>query len=99
VAVAVDTALVTGGGSILRPRSRDRLRHHQPDLPGRTITALGLVATKNPDGSKGFSLPLIVTVEPGTPYVPFGFRLEGVGGGMLALHRRLTRAAMRAAPS
>ena len=55
------------------------------------------MATKNPDGSKGFSLLLIVTVEFGTPYpLPFGFRLEGVGG-MLALHRTFDEAAMRAA--
>jgi hypothetical protein len=99
VAVAVDTAMVTGGGSIL----------HDPDLGiyfgtisltfrgGTTITALGLVATKNPDGSKGFSLLMIVTVEFGSPYpLPFGFRLEGVGG-MLALHRTFDEAAMRAA--
>jgi len=99
VAVAVDTAMVTGGGSIL----------HDPDLGiyfgtisltfrgGTTITALGLVATKNPDGSKGFSLLLIVTVEFSPPYaLPFGFRLEGVGG-MLALHRTFDDTAMRAA--
>jgi hypothetical protein len=99
VAVEVNTSLVSGGGSIL----------HDPDLGiyfgtidlsfrgGTTLKAIGLVATKNADGSKGFSLMLMLTVEFGQGYpLPFGFRLLGVGG-MLALHRTFDEAAMRAA--
>jgi hypothetical protein len=99
VAVQVDTAMITGGGSIL----------HDPDLGiyfgtvdlsfrgGTALKAIGLIATKDASGGKGFSMLLILTVEFATPYpLPFGFRLEGVGG-MLALHRTFDEAAMRAA--
>jgi hypothetical protein len=52
-----------------------------------TLTAIGLVTTKNPDGSPGFSLLIIITAE-FTPafQLGYGFTLNGVGG-LLGLNR------------
>ena len=99
IAVNVETAIVAGGGSIL----------HDPDQGiyfgtinlafrgGLTIQAICLVATRNSDGSKGFSLIAILTIELGNPYpLGMGFFLQGVGG-MIAVHRKFDEVAMRAA--
>jgi hypothetical protein len=98
VAVQVDTAWVTGGGAIL----------HDPDQGiyfgafdlafdgGLVLKALGLVATRAPDGTKGFSLLVIVTAEFNSWPLGMGFYLEGLGV-LLALHRTFDEAAMRAA--
>lgn len=99
VAINVDTSVVAGGGSIL----------HDPDLGtyfgtmdlairgGLTAKAIGLIATKNADGTKGFSMVVILTIELATPWpLGMGFNLQGFGG-MLALHRTFDEAAMRAA--
>ena len=52
-----------------------------------TLKAIGLVTTKMPDGSKGFSLLVIITAEFGTGFqLGFGFTLNGVGG-ILGLNR------------
>jgi hypothetical protein len=96
VAVQVDTAYLTGGGSIL----------HDPDQGiyfgafdlafngGMVLKALALVAT--PDGAKGFSLLVLVTAEFNGWPLGLGFYLEGLGG-LLALHRTFDETAMRAA--
>jgi hypothetical protein len=99
VAVEVDTALVAGGGSILHDPDQG-LYFGTIDLcfrGGMTLKAIGLINTKNPDGTKGFSLLVFLTVELGNPYpLGFGFFLQGVGG-MLALHHTLDETATRAA--
>lgn len=52
-----------------------------------SLKAIGLITTKMPDGSKGFSLLIIITVEFGTGLqLGFGFTLLGVGG-LLGLNR------------
>ncbi len=54
-----------------------------------TVKAIGLVTTRMPDGSDGFSLLIIVSVEFGTPFqLGFGFTLNAVGG-LLGLHRTM----------
>jgi hypothetical protein len=51
------------------------------------LKAIGLITTRMPDGSKGFSLLIIITVEFGTGIqLGFGFTLIGVGG-ILGLNR------------
>ena len=99
VAVQVDTALITGGGSILHDDDLG-LYFGTVDLcfrGGTALKALGVIATRDAGGAKSFSMLIILTVEFATPYpLPFGFRLEGVGG-MLALHRTFDEAATRAA--
>ena len=49
--------------------------------------AIGLITTKMPDGSKGFSMLIIITAEFNPPFqLGYGFTLNGVGG-LLGLHR------------
>lgn len=52
-----------------------------------SVKAIGLITTKMPDGSKGFSMLIIITAEfnPGFQ-LGFGFSLIGVGG-LLGLNR------------
>ncbi|MEO1091106.1 MAG: DUF6603 domain-containing protein [Pseudomonadota bacterium] len=99
VAVNIDTSAITGGGTI----------QHFPDQGlyfgtlnfalkgGTTIQGIGLIATRDPDGAKGFSLLLILTIEFARPW-PLGmnFYLEGAGG-LIALNRSFDEAATRAA--
>jgi hypothetical protein len=99
IAVNVETAIVAGGGSILHDPDQG-IYFGTLDLAfrgGLTAQAICLVATRNPDGSKGFSLIAILTIQLGNPYpLGMGFFLQGAGG-MIALHRTFDEVAMRAA--
>ena len=99
IAVHVETAIVAGGGSILHDPDQG-IYFGTLDLAfrgGLTIQAICLVATRNADGSKGFSLIAILTFELGNPYpLGMGFFLQGFGA-MLALHRTFDETATRAA--
>lgn len=54
-----------------------------------SVKAIGLITTKMPDGSPGFSLLLIITAEFGTGIqLGFGFTLLGVGG-LIGLNRTM----------
>jgi hypothetical protein len=46
------------------------------------LKAIGLLTTKMPDGSKGFSLFLIITAEFPPIQLGYGFTLNGVGGAL-----------------
>lgn len=59
-----------------------------------SIKAIGLITTKMPDGSKGFSLLIIMSVEFGTGIqLGFGFTLLAVGG-LLGLNRTMNLQAL-----
>ncbi len=59
------------------------------------FTAIGIVNTKFPDGSKGFSLLLLVNVTFGTPIaLGFNFFLAGIGG-IIGLHRTMSSEALQ----
>jgi hypothetical protein len=52
-----------------------------------SLSAIGIISTRMPDGSEGFSLLIVVTAEFGVPLqLGFGFTLIGVGG-LLGLNR------------
>ncbi|MDX2442613.1 MAG: hypothetical protein QNK30_02325 [Bacteroidales bacterium] len=52
-----------------------------------SVKAIGLITTKMPDGSKGFSMLIIITAEFNPPFqLGYGFTLIGVGG-LLGLNR------------
>ena len=98
VAVQVDSAAVTGGGSILHDPDQG-IYFGAIDLAFRgtlVLKAIGLIATRNADGSKGFSLLVFVTAEFEDYPLGMGFFLQGLGG-MLALNRTFDETAMRAA--
>lgn len=89
VGLAIDAGAVKGGGYLFFDPDREEYAGALELVFSEWIAfkAIGLITTKLPDGSKGFSLLIIITVEFGTGIqLGFGFTLLGVGG-ILGLHR------------
>ena len=60
------------------------------------MTAFGLIATRMPDGSPGYSLIVFVTAEDFRPIpLGMGFTLQGIGG-MVAINRTFDQDVLRA---
>ena len=57
------------------------------------IKAIGIIQTKMPDGSEGFSFLLLITFEIPTTQPGLGFRLEGIGG-LIGINRTIDREAL-----
>ena len=89
VALGMDTATVKLGGFL----SIDPDNHRYAGAvelviaDSFSLTAIGLITTRFPDGSKGFSMLFIIAMRFPSP-IPLGynFYLSGVGG-LLGLHR------------
>lgn len=91
VGLAIDAVVVKGGGYLY-------LDYEKGEYAGAldlvfseflALKAIGLINTKMPDGSDGFSLLIVITAQFGTPIqLGFGFTLIGVGG-LLGLHRTM----------
>lgn len=91
VGLALDAGVVKGGGYLY-------LDYEKGEYAGAlelvfqgflAVKAIGLITTKMPDGSDGFSLLIIITAEFGTPLqLGFGFTLI-VLGGLLGLNRTM----------
>ena len=101
IAIAVDSERVSGGGLISRDVATDTQKIEYSGIVELQIAekiavkAIGLLTTRLPDGSKGYSLLIIITVEGFQPIpLPLGFRLTGIGG-LLALHRTFAEDALR----
>lgn len=87
--LAINAGAVTGGGYLF-------FDHENGEYAGAleltiaefiSAKAIGLITTKMPDGSKGFSMLVIITAEFNPPFqLGFGFTLNGVGG-LLGLNR------------
>jgi hypothetical protein len=91
VGLAIDAGVVKGGGFLrFNPEKEEYDGVLELDLSGIVaVKAIGLISTKLPDGSKGFSLLIILTAEFGSPIqLGFGFTLSGVGG-LLGLNRTM----------
>jgi hypothetical protein len=82
IGLVIDRKPVKGSGYLLYdPEAAQYAGAVQLDVDGLTLQAVGLITTKMPDGSRGFSLLVIVSAADFTPIsLPFGFRLTGVGG-------------------
>lgn len=97
IALTLDAGAVKGGGYLM-------LDYEKGEYAGAIelefkglfgFSAIGLINTKFPDGSKGFSLLLLVNVTFGTPIaLGFNFYLAGVGG-IIGLHRSMNTEAIR----
>lgn len=61
---------------------------------GISIKAIGLITTKMPDGSPGFSLLVIIAVEFSPIQLGYGFTLNGVGG-LAGFNRTMKIAVLR----
>ncbi|MDF0645215.1 MAG: hypothetical protein P0111_14385 [Nitrospira sp.] len=88
--LAVDTGVVKGGGYLYFDFEKEEyagaLELAVMDIV--TVKAIGLVTTRMPDGSKGFSLLLIISAEFTGIQLGFGFTLSGLGG-LLGLNRTM----------
>lgn len=94
--LSIDASVVTGGGYILNDSAHHRyagiLQLQISDVVA--ITAIGLVTTRMPDGSEGFSLLVILTASFPPIQLGFGFSLSGLGG-ILGLNRTMNLQALR----
>lgn len=99
VSLAIDAkGIVTGGGFLFHDKVQEVYAGvMQLSLKERiTVKAFGLIATKMPDGSKGFSLIVFITAEDFQPFpIGMGATLRGIGG-MIAINRTFDEEAMRA---
>ena len=91
IGLSVDAGLVKGGGYLYFDFDKEEyagvLELTLVEIV--SVKAIGLITTRMPDGSKGFSLLLIITAEFGTGIqLGFGFTLLGVGG-LLGLNRTM----------
>ena len=91
VGLSLDLAVITGGGFLSIDTARGEysgvLQFQIAGFIG--VTAIGLLNTKNPDGSPGFSLLIILTADFGPGFqLGFGFTLNAVGG-LLGLNRTM----------
>lgn len=80
--LAIDAGAVVGGGYLYFDTDKQQYAGVlQLEVKGGiAIKAIGLITTKMPDGSPGFSMLIIVTVEFTPIQIGFGFSLNGVGG-------------------
>lgn len=98
VGLAVNAGPVTGGGFLFFDPDRQQYAGGlELDIAGAvTVTAVGLITTRMPDGSEGFSLLGILALEFGTPVqLGLGFTWNGIGG-LLGLNRTMRLEAMAA---
>jgi hypothetical protein len=99
VSLAIDAkGVVTGGGFLYHDKVQEVYAGvMQLSIKERiTVKAFGLIATKMPDGSKGYSLIVFITAEDFQPIpVGMGANLLGIGG-MIAINRTFDEEAMRA---
>jgi hypothetical protein len=91
VGLSLDAGVITGGGYLAIDSARGEysgaLQLELLDFVG--VSAIGIIDTKNPDGSPGFSLLIILTADfgPGIQ-LGFGFTLNAVGG-IVGLNRTM----------
>ena len=89
--LSLDLAIITGGGFLSVDAARGEYTGIlQFKIAGFIdVTAIGLITTKNPDGTPGFSLLIVLTADfgPGIQ-LGFGFTLNAVGG-ILGLNRTM----------
>ena len=89
VGLSLDTGVVKGGGYLFIDTDHGRyagtLQLEIADF--LSVSAIGLIDTKMPDGSEGFALLIIITADfgPGIQ-LGFGFTLNAVGG-LLGVNR------------
>ena len=89
VGVAFDAPSVTGGGFLQFDPAREEYSGILQLEIAETVAvkAIGLLTTRLPDGSKGFSLVIIIAAEGFPPIqLGFGFTLTGIGG-LLGINR------------
>ena len=93
--IVVDAGVVTGGGYIsFDPDKGEYSGVLELSLLGISIKAIGVLDTKLPDGSPGFSFLIILTFDLPPIQLGFGFTLNGVGG-LCGINRTMVLEALR----
>jgi hypothetical protein len=98
VGLSVDArGVVTGGGFLYRDEARGLYAGAmQLSLREMTLKAFGLISTRMPDGSRGYSLVVFITAEDFRPIpLGLGFTLLGIGG-MVGVNRTFDENVLRA---
>ena len=96
IGLAVDAGMVSGGGYLyLDPDKGEYAGAIELTFAGTVaVKAIGIITTKMPDGSPGFSLLIIMSAEFATGIqLGFGFTLLAVGG-ILGLNRGMNLQAL-----
>lgn len=96
VKVAINASAVTGGGFL--NYDEDTYTYTgglELKFSKISLAAIGILTTKMPDGSKGYSLLIIITAEFTPLQLGMGFTLNGVGG-LLGLNRTINTDRLRA---
>jgi hypothetical protein len=91
VGLSIDGGVVKGGGYLFVDTDRGEYAGALELTVAESLSlkAIGLIATRNPDGSPGFSVLVIITAEFGSGLqLGYGFTLIGVGG-LLGLNRTM----------
>lgn len=98
IALSLDASVVKGGGYLFFEPEEERYGGALELVIAEKISvvAIALITTRFPDGSKGFSLLLLISVEfsPGIA-LGMGFFLSGLGG-MIGINRTVNTDALRA---
>lgn len=95
IGVVVDAKLIEGGGFLsFDPASGQYFGVVYLTIKRKLeIKAIGIIQTRMPDGSEGFSFLLLITFELPTVSPGMGFRLEGIGG-IVGINRTIDREAL-----
>ncbi len=96
VGLSVDVGVIKGGGYLFFDFDKGEYAGALELTFSEIVSlkAIGVINTKMPDGSPGFSLIIIITAEFGTGLqLGFGFTLLGVGG-LLGLNRTMNLTAL-----
>lgn len=94
--LVVDAGAVVGGGYIFFDSDKGQYAGVlELALESIQIKAIGILTTRMPDGSSGFSFLIIVTTEFTPIQLGFGFTLNGVGG-LAGINRTMILDALRA---
>lgn len=96
VGLSLDVGVVKGGGYLFIDPERGEYAGalELALFEVVTVKAIGIITTKMPDGSDGFSLLIVMSVEFGTGIqLGFGFTLEAVGG-IVGLNRTMNLQAL-----
>jgi len=81
VGIVLDSNAVIGGGYLFIDSANGRYTGVlQLEMYCIAVKAVGLISTRMPDGSSGFSMLLIISAEFQPVQLGFGFTLNGVGG-------------------
>ncbi|MBF6222799.1 hypothetical protein IU479_32455 [Nocardia abscessus] len=91
VGLAVNAGIVSGGGFLYTDSTRGEYAGELELTFAKflTLKAIGIITTRMPDGTAGFSLLIIITAEFGTGLqLGLGFTLLAVGG-LLGLNRTM----------